>query len=42
MMDPEPDSYLVLMDPDPDTGGPKTYGPESATLIILLDHYVHN
>ncbi len=24
--DPEPDSYLWLMDPDPDPGGPKTYG----------------
>jgi hypothetical protein len=24
-MDPEPDPYLVLMDPGPNLGGPKTY-----------------
>jgi hypothetical protein len=29
-LDPKPDPYLVLTDPDP--GGPKTYGSGSATL----------
>ncbi len=28
---PDPDPYLVLTDPD--LGGPKTYGPGSATLF---------
>jgi hypothetical protein len=27
--EPDPDPYLVLMDPEP--GGPKAYGSESAT-----------
>jgi hypothetical protein len=29
-----PDSYLVLMDPDP--GGPKTYGIGSGSATLLL------
>ncbi len=37
-MDSDPDPYLWLMDPDADTGGPKTYGPygsESTTLNFI-------
>jgi hypothetical protein len=44
-LDPNPDQYLVLMDPYPDPGWPKTYGSygsrsgsksRSATLIRTL------
>ncbi len=35
-MDPEPDPYLVLMDPDPDLGGPKTYGSCGSGSASLL------
>jgi hypothetical protein len=30
---PDPDPYLVLLDPDLDPGGLKTYGSGSATLV---------
>jgi hypothetical protein len=33
--------YFVLKDPDPDPGGPKTYGSGSgsATLPIICEHF---
>ncbi len=34
--DPDPDPYLWVMYPDTDTGGPKTYGSWSATLLLIL------
>jgi len=37
--EPDPDPYLVLMDPDRDPGGPKTYGScgsGSATLMVTI------
>jgi hypothetical protein len=33
---PDPNPYLVLMDPDPDPGGPKTCWSGSATLLHMI------
>ncbi len=40
--DSDPDSYIVVTDPDP--GGPKTYGSgsESATLILSGSQCIKN
>jgi hypothetical protein len=39
---PDSDPYLILMDPDPDPGGPKTYGSSgSAKLVITLSFSFH-
>jgi hypothetical protein len=34
--DTDPNPYLVLMDLDPDSGGPKTYGSGSATMLARV------
>jgi hypothetical protein len=32
----DPDPYLVIKDPDPDQGGPKTYGSSRSGSVTLL------
>ncbi len=35
----DPDPYLVIKDPDPDQGGPKTYGSyrSGSTALLLIE-----
>jgi hypothetical protein len=36
----DPDPHLLIIDPDPDPGGPKTYGSSgSATLCIVKSFF---
>jgi hypothetical protein len=39
--DKDPDPYLGLTDPDPDPGGPKTYGSDGSGSATLVEEQFH-